>query len=401
MTPRHFRPILVALMALATLLSAGTAAQARPMQPKPLSLGQHVSCANAGPRTFRCLSRWQSAPQPRTLSRAAAVAPPTKGLRPADIRSTYQLPATGAKNQTIAIVDAYDNPNVEKDLAAYRAAFGLPACTTANGCFRKVDQRGGKNYPDGDAGWGVEIALDVQAVSAACSTCKILLVEGDDPSLESLGTAVNTAVRLGAQVVSNSYGTDEFGSMTTYGNRYYKHAGVPILASSGDFGFTTASFPAVLSTTWAIGGTTFNGTRTSGFTEKAWEGAGSGCSAYVAKPSWQKDRNCQLRTIADVSAVADYKDGFAVYDTYGLGPDNGWIGVTGTSLSSPLMAGMIGLAGNASAVAKPSYPYAHRGGLKDIIGGSNGYCGGDYLCTGVKGYDGPTGLGTPRGLSSL
>jgi len=267
----------------------------------------------------RCLSLWHRMTASGSLSTRsagrAAIAAPKHGLSPANIRTAYKLPAKGAKNQTIAIVDAYDNPNVEKDLKAYRAAWKLPACTTANKCFRKVDQRGGKTYPEGDPGWGVEIALDVQAVSAACSTCKILLVEADDASFDAIGTAVNTAVKLGAKVVSNSYGADEFASMTQLATKYYTHPGVPILASSGDFGFTAAAFPAVLKTIWAIGGTTLIPTKKGGWTEDAWEGAGSGCSAYITKPSVQKDKHCSMRTVADISAVADSAEGFAVYDT--------------------------------------------------------------------------------------
>jgi subtilase family serine protease len=368
---------------------------------------KHVTCATPTKGGFHCMSVWHAMKKPATArmspaaAKAAAVAAPKEGLTPADIIAAYKLPKTGPKNQTIGIVDAYDNPKVESDLAAYRKAFKLPACTTANKCFRKVDQRGGKTYPDGDPGWGVEISLDVQAVSAACPTCKILLVEADDPSFDGLGEAENTAVRLGATVVSNSYGADEFNGMNALAKKYYTHAGVPILASSGDSGFTAASFPAVLKSTWAIGGTELIPTKTGGWTEDAWAGAGSGCSAYITKPAVQTDENCDMRTVSDVSAVADSAEGFAEYDTYGLGPDNGWIGVGGTSLSSPLIAAMIGLAGNSTKVANPSYPYKHRSGLLDVVGGSNGYCGGDYLCTGVKGYDAPTGLGSPRGLKSL
>ena len=401
--PRRLRAagLLVALVGvIAASTTATQAATPRPV--RHAAPAGHVSCADPGPGHFRCLSVWHSTPKaPAGTARTAAVGPPEEGLTPADIRTAYKLPKTGAKNQTIAIVDAYDNPKAESNLKTYRAAFKLPACTTANKCFRKVDQRGGKKYPAGDPGWGVEINLDVQAVSAACPTCKILLVEADDESFDALGKAENTAVRLGADVVSNSYGADEFGGMTTLERKYYTHPGVPILASSGDFGFTTASFPAVLKKTWAIGGTELIPTKKGGWTEDAWEGAGSGCSAYVAKPKVQKDKNCQMRTVSDVSAVADSAEGFAVYDTYGLGPDNGWIGVGGTSLSSPLIAGMIGLAGNAAKVADPSYLYSHRTGLLDVVGGSNGFCGDDYLCTGLKGYDGPTGLGSPRGLKSL
>lgn len=396
----------VLLLALGGVLlgTLGAPATAAPVPgAAPQGLPRYQSCTTEASGSVHCMSTWHRFAGRKSVGTrsAAAVAKPTAGLGPADIRSAYKLPATGGKGQTIAIVDAYDNPLVEADLKAYRSAYKLPACTTANHCFRKVDQRGGKKYPDGDPGWGVEIALDVQAVSAACSSCHILLVEADDESFESIGAAVNTAVKLGADVVSNSYGADEFGGMVAYGKKYYTHPGVPIVASSGDYGFGAASFPAVLKTTWAIGGTTLGKTKQGAWTEDAWEGAGSGCSAYIAKPKVQQDKHCSMRTVADISAVADAADGFAVYDTYGLDEDNGWIGVGGTSLSSPLIAGMMGLAGNASKVASPSYAYGHRTGLKDVVGGSNGYCGGDYLCNGLKGYDAPTGLGSPRGLKSL
>lgn len=399
--------VLNAYTVAAAQSSPASAAQSSPATAAPASAlaqpqVQHESCAAAAKGSFRCLSIWHGAPQPaRGTFSAAAVAPPVKGLTPADLKAAYNLPKTGGKSQTIGIVDAYDNPKAESDLKAYRKAFKLPACTTANKCFRKVDQRGGQKYPEGDPGWGVEISLDLQAVSAACPACQILLVEADDPSFDGLGAAENTAVRLGATVVSNSYGADEFAGMGALGKKYYTHPGVPILASTGDDGFRAASFPAVLKGTWAIGGTELIPTKKGGWTEDAWAGAGSGCSAYVTKPAVQKDAHCAMRTVADVSAVADSADGFAEYDTYGLGADNGWIGVSGTSLSSPLVAAMIGLAGNSAKVVNPSYPYQHRSGFKDVVGGSNGYCGGDYLCTGVRGYDAPTGVGSPRGLKGL
>jgi hypothetical protein len=368
----------------------------------PIGPGEHASCPASHHHTARCLSIWRrGTPRRASAALSGAVARPAKGLGPADIRSAYRLPATGGHGQTIAVVDAFDNPNVVSDLKAYRKAWGLPACSTSGGCFRKVNQRGGTKAPAGDPDWGVETALDVQAVSAACPGCSILLVEADDDSLASLGAAVNTAVRLGANVVSNSYGTDEFTGMIALGRKYYLHPGTAIVASSGDSGFTAASFPAVLATTWSVGGTTLNGSAGKGWNEDAWEGAGSGCSAWIAKPAVQKDPNCEMRTVADVSAVADPDTGFAVYDTYGLDEDDGWIVVGGTSVSAPLISGMIGLAGNAATASTPAYAYAHRSGLNDVVGGSNGYCGGDYLCTGVKGYDAPTGLGTPKGLSAL
>ena len=173
-----------------------------------------------------------------------------------------------------------------------------------------------------------------------------------------------------------------------------------IVASSGDDGFQAASFPAVWGSAIAVGGTTLSHTGTS-WVERVWEGAGSGCSAYIAKPAWQTDRNCDMRTTSDISAVADPETGLAVYDTFGLGADNGWVVVGGTSLSAPLVAGMIGTAGNAARLDSARWVYTHRSGLKDVTGGSNGYCGGDYLCTGTKGYDAPSGLGSPRGVGAL
>jgi hypothetical protein len=413
MSPRRFRPlrttgIPLALAGLLLCTAQVAGAKSAPVDATAVaarrSVATHASCNSASPRVFRCLSLWRRVvdqPKVTAATLAAAVAIPTAGYGPADIRSAYKLPSKGGTGQTVAIVDAYDNPNVEANLASYRKAWGLSSCTTANKCFRKIDQRGGKKYPDGDSGWGVEIALDVQAVSAACPNCSIMLVEADDASIESMGVAVNAAVKLGAKVVSNSYGLNEFNGALALGKKYYTHRGVAIVASSGDNGFTAASFPAMLSSTWAVGGTTLNRTKKGGWTEDAWDGAGSGCSAWVAKPSWQKDSNCGMRTVADVSAVADPKTGFAVYDTYGLGADNGWVVVGGTSLAAPLISGMIGLAGNASKADQPWYAYAHRSGLTDVVGGSNGYCGGDYLCTGLKGYDAPTGWGSPTGLSAL
>jgi subtilase family serine protease len=328
------------------------------------------------------------------------VAPPSTGYGPADIAAAYQLNQSTGAGQTVAIVDAFDNPNAESDLAAARAAWGLPPCTTANGCFRKVNQTGGTKPPQGDPGWGVEIALDVQAVSYACPKCHILLVEGRTNLLTDLGHATNEAVSLGADIVSNSYGTDEFTGIRALGKRFYTHPGTAIVASTGDFGFTAAQFPAVLASTIAVGGTTL--THQGGtWQESAWGGAGSGCSAWIAKPAWQKDKHCGMRVTGDVSAVADPDTGLAVYDTYGLGADNGWIVVGGTSASAPLISGMIGLAGNAPSLDDAGWIYAHPGGLHDVVGGSNGFCGGDYLCTARKGYDGPTGMGSPRGTSAL
>ncbi len=390
----RLRTVALATAALVSGLVTGPPADAAPA-PAP-----HPTCSTARAGSFHCLSVWRHGSSV-VRTGAAAVAPPTAGLRPADIRSAYRIDTARGAGQTIAIVDAFDNPNAEADLAVYRSTFGLPPCTTANGCFRKVNQRGGTVPPAGDPGWGVEIALDVQAVSAACPQCHILLVEADDPSFESIGAAVNTAVRLGADVVSNSYGADEFNGVLGLSRQFYTHPGVAQVVSSGDFGFGPASFPASARQVIAVGGTKLIRRANGTWGERAWDSAGSGCSAWFAKPAWQKDPNCLMRTVSDVSALGDPDPGFAVYDTFGLGPDNGWIVVGGTSLAAPLIAGMIGLAGNAPLLGNARYLYNHRAGLKDVVGGSNGFCGGDYLCTGLPGYDAPTGLGAPRGLAAL
>ena len=393
-------------LTLAVLVAIPATGQARPSAADSPSASApvraHASCDTPRAGQWACMSQWQRL-QPLSRARISAatagakVAPPKDGLTPADIRSAYRLPATGGKGITIGIVDAFDNPKAESDLKVYRGAFKLPACTTANKCFRKVDQKGGQRYPEGDPGWGTEIALDVQAVSAACPACKILLVEASDPSSANLAAAVKTAVRLGADVVSNSYGGDETAVEAKAIAAAYRYAKVPMVASSGDSGFSMASLPAALPTVWAAGGTVLKKSKAGAWAETAWRYGGSACSTVVAKPVFQKDKLCSKRTVADVSAVAD---GFAVYDTYGLGEDNGWVLLSGTSLSSPLLAGMMGRAGHPSKIADPGYAYRHAAYYQDITAGHNGYCE-DGLCNAGPGYDAPTGVGAPRGLKGL
>lgn len=325
------------------------------------------------------------------------------GYGPADIASAYQLPTGGGRGQTVAIVDAMDDPNAEADLAAYRAEYGLPPCTTANGCFTKVNQRGdAAPLPSADPGWGLEISLDLDMVSAVCPNCAILLVEGDTPLSTDLGAAVNTAVNLGADVVSNSYGTYGEPPNELTLDKYYRHPGHAIVAAAGDYGYN-ASYPAVSSYVTAVGGTTLSRSDSDrGWSETAWSGTGGGCSAYERKPNWQHDPYCGMRMMNDVAAVADPRTGVAVYDTFN---ESGWVVVGGTSASTPIIGAGYALAGNAHSVHDGSLPYQHPDQFNDVIGGSNTTglfsCGGDYICTAVPGYDGPTGLGTPNGVGGL
>ncbi len=314
------------------------------------------------------------------------------GYGPSDLQSAYSLPSSSAgSGQTVAVTEAADNPNLESDLGTYRAQYGLPACTTANGCFRKVNGSGQQgNYPPGDTGWGGEASLDVDMISAICPNCHILVVESTD-----LVGAQNVAVSLGAHYISNSWGTG-----SNLGDSNFNHAGVVDVASSGDSGFGV-SYPAGEQTVVAAGGTSLNrasGT-SRGWSETAWSGAGSGCASGEPKPSWQHDSGCSSRTIADVSAIADPGTGVAFYDTYGQG---GWGVVGGTSVASPIIASVYALAANPpSGQPAASTLYANAGSLHDITSGSNGSCSPAYLCTAGAGYDGPTGLGTPNGTAAF
>jgi subtilase family serine protease len=335
------------------------------------------------------------------------------GYDPAYLQSAYNVAAAaaadgGGQGQTVAIVDAYNDPDVASDLAHYRSYFGLPACpqgevsALATGCvFERVNQNGSQaSLPLFNSSWTTEISLDVEMVSAICSKCEILLVEANNTSLANLGTAVNEAISLGANVVSNSYGSDEFASEGADTAEYYDHPGVPIVASAGDEGYGV-EYPAASQDVVAVGGTsltqlTDTGTRNGH--ETAWSGTGSGCSAYEPKPSWQHDSGCANRTVADVSAVANPETGVWVYDSY-IG---GWNIYGGTSVASPIIASFYALTGNplGSGGSPASYLYSDPSALSDVTSGSNGTCSPSYLCTAGIGYDGPTGLGTPGGSPS-
>ncbi|MGW3248542.1 carboxypeptidase regulatory-like domain-containing protein [Streptomyces sp. NPDC001070] len=375
-------------------------AHAQPGHVEPL-------CGPAKPHEFTCFGLRRTDVTARKGVRTAADAP--QGFGPADLRGAYGLPADGGAGRTIAIVDAFDNPGAEADLAVYRAQYGLPACTTANGCFTKVDQRGGTDYPDPDPGWAGEISLDLDMVSAVAPNARILLVEADTATIGDLGAAVDQAVALGAGYVSNSYGSNYLYYPEDPGESaadvHYDHPGVAIVASSGDSRYGVA-YPAASPHVTAVGGTTLTqdaGTAR-GWSESVWShdgaGTGSGCSLYEPKPAFQQDTGCPGRTVADVSAVADPATGVAVYDSYAGG---GWGVAGGTSASAPIIAGVYANAGTPVAGTYPNtYPYAAGGsGLHDVTTGTNGRCSPAYLCTAGPGYDGPTGLGTPDGPAAF
>ncbi len=323
------------------------------------------------------------------------------GYGPAQFRGAYNLPASAARAQTIAIVTAYDSPNIEKDLQTYSKTFALQKCSSSNGCFRKVNGAGKKApLPSRNALWALETSLDVEVAHAICPNCKILLVEAASSSVNDLVAAVDTAARLGADVISNSWVVKEFRGETSL-DWHFNRPGIAITAASGDTGYGV-NWPAASPYVTAVGGTTLDlDSSNARVRESAWENAGSGCSAYESKPVWQSDGGCTKRTVPDVAAVANPDTGAAVYDSYGYSGRSGWFKVGGTSLAAPIVAAIYALAGNADSVVSGSYPYAHASSLFDVSEGANGSCAPGYLCNSVAGYDGPTGLGAPSGTSAF
>ena len=392
--------LLTALAAMLVLAATASAESQRPVCPGPFHNGAArchahvVTDANGRPVNVSPNGK------PRTQQRQDP-------LTPQDLWSAYSLPAMTDTDPagTIAIVDAYHYPGAESDLARYRADASLPPCTTDTGCFTQMDQRGGSSWTTVDEGWNQEAALDLDMASAICPKCKLVFVEADDAYFNNLGAAENTAAaQPGVAAISNSYGGSEFLGETSY-DSYYNHPGIAITVSSGDSGYG-AEYPAASSLVTAVGGTSLRGSITTGsWTETAWSGAGSGCSRYVTKPTWQTDKGCARRTIADVSAVADPYTGVKVY-----GPSGGvsqYMQFGGTSASAPIIAAMFARGSNP---LTPRTPYAKgvtaagtTQTLHDVLSGSNGSCtrSAAYLCTAVSGYDGPTGLGTPKGTGAF
>jgi len=325
---------------------------------------------------------------------------PPAGYGPSDLMKAYAvIGSSGGAGRVVALVESGDAPTLENDLSVYRAQYGLPACTTSNGCFRKIGQDGSTNLPAYDPNWAGESQLDVDMVSALCPSCHILVVEANDESA-GLDVAENTAAQAGVFAISNSWGGAENASEASY----FNHPGIVITVSSGDNGYrggpqSPSDFTGVI----AVGGTTLQRANNArGWSETVWSGTGGGCSKVVAKPAWQTDLACPMRTISDIAFDADPASGVAMYDgnqkDAGSGPI-GWRVAGGTSVGAPAIAALFALAGVSASNA--SQLYANASALNDVVSGSNGGCSAAYLCSGEIGYDAPSGNGTPNGLSGL
>jgi subtilase family serine protease len=466
--------LLLASALLAGTLTSGASAApgphhvARPKTPKTRYARIRRVCPAPAPARATCFALVREpvaagtvGAAPYVLNDGASESGPAGGLTPAQLASAYEYaPTEGGSGQTVAIVDAYDDPNIEKDLGEFDKKYKLAECTTANGCFKKVSQSGEATpLPSAESGWAVEISLDVETVHGVCPKCKILLVEANEPTYADLATAVNEAVKLGATEVSNSYGgSEEAGGEEAA----YKHPGVVVTASAGDQGYydwdyvfeghghaaparpeMPASYPSVV----AVGGTSLklneNGTRKS---ETVWNDSGrpshpeefkqysatgGGCSTLFTAPSWQQNvpgwanTACGTKRLDnDIAAVADPYTGFDIYDSYA---QPGWETIGGTSLSSPLTSALYGLAGGSGGVSYPAATlYSHLGqpfSLYDVTEGGNGYCDGEAAspcgepainkkygnidclgttaCDATTGFDGPSGVGAPKGLGAF
>lgn len=393
----------------ALLLVAGLATTAAPASaaPSPSAHGDRSIQVCATPRAGDAACTARQAVDPAGHVVGSASAPPATGLTPSQLRNAYQLTGTASGGRTVAIVDAYGYPNLARDLATYRSQFGLPACTTSNGCLSVLNETGGTKLPHFNLGWAQEQSLDVDAVSAACPDCKIVVLQANSASFRDLGTAVQTAAKLpGVAAISNSYGGSDAAD-SSYG-QYYNFPGIAVTASAGDNGYQGASYPASSSFVTAVGGTSLVAAANSrGWSETVWSGTGSGCSSLnAALPSASADgTGCAGRAMNDVAAVSDPNNGgLAVYYPTSSAASS-WGQFGGTSEASPIIASVYTLSGNTGSATTGTYansvPYGHASSLFDVSSGSNGTCSPAQWCTARAGWDGPTGLGTPDGVSGF
>jgi hypothetical protein len=398
-------------MVVTALALAGPAAQAAPRSQVAtaasaapaytLPTGVTDPCPASAPGMASCATLTttrDTSSATRQSSRADATAITPTGYSPTELRDAYDLGDQTGAEDTVAVVTPFNDADAASDLATYRSQYGLPACTTANGCFTKVSQTGSTTVlPTTSAAWSASTAESIEMISAICPSCKILLVEANSSSIIDLGPAVNEAVTLGAKFVDNDWFISEAqlgANEATYDSEYFNHPGVAITAPAGDMGYGV-NYPAASPYVIAVGGTTLtpDSSVARGYDETAWGDSGSGCSAFEPKPSWQTDTGCAGRTLNDTAAVADPSTPVAYYDTP---TEGGWGKGSGTAVAAAIVAATYALAGPPAPGTYPaSYLYDHPSALNPVTSGSDGVCSVSYLCTAGSGYNGPSGMGTP------
>ncbi len=336
------------------------------------------------------------------------------GWRPVDLQTRYNLSGSLGKGSgsVVALIELGDLPDAASDLATYRSTFGLGTAP-----FAKYNEDGQQsNYPEscGDFGWCIETDLDIEMVAASCPECTIDLIEGGNCGgvICGLENAEKTAVKLGAKIISNSWGCSSFNYGENCGDpnfpNYFSAPKVAYIASSGDSGYPQIEWPAALKNVLAVGGTQLAQSGST-YSESAWDGAGAGCATTTPKPKWQHDPDCNGKTISDISAEAGCEPGVAEY----IGEYGGWIDVCGTSVAAPFTAGIVALAGHPGSLQEGGKTFwdlsktQRKADLHPITSGSDGNCS-DYLCQaglskkdgGYKKYSGPAGWGSPDGIGA-
>ncbi len=311
---------------------------------------------------------------------------PVSGLTPAQLRSAYGLSpivsSAVANGPLIAIVDAYDTPHADSDLTTYRTQFHLPACTAGSHCLTIVKSKPIPGAsppppppPGGDAAWKTtwadETTLDLAMASTGCPTCRILLVQAPGQDLDSLAAAVNVAASYHPAAISNSWGVLEGGGNSAHideqAQAAFYHPGIAITASTGDMGAGQVEFPASSPFVTAVGGTTLapDAGTARGWSESVWSAGGSGCSSMFSQPGWESGRSCSGRTVPEISVIADYNPGVAVFSS----DHKGWIVLGGTSAGAPFVAGLYAAANDYGATSVGAAKlYADRALLNPVAG---------------------------------
>jgi hypothetical protein len=356
-----------------------------------------------------------------------------EGYCPIDLQEAYKLPSLSrGYARVVAIVDAYGYHHAASDVAFYRKTMGLRACSTESKCLRIVNQEGKSSplppEPPPSDDWKGEQSLDLDMVSAICPNCKIILVQTNDNGTNNLYTGVKEAGALHAKYIGASWGGGPEGG----DDPRFHQPGVVISAAAGDNGgggpYGGPAQPCTFTYVVCVGGTHLvraDGKR--GWSETVWNdftfyacggpcgATGSACSTKIAKPMWQTDKGCHMRSAADTSATASLRSPVIVYNseepypTHCTPPNCFW-DYGGTSASTQIISAVFALGGNANFGQGASYVWKHRtGNLYDVTLGNNidprqGItCASHvpYICTAKFGYDGPTGLGTPNGIGAF